>query len=76
MPNKNLLRSAIAKAGFTQTRLAKETGISKSALNARINGKSAFNTLQIDKICSVLDITDTREKADIFLSTTSQNRDT
>ena len=73
MLNKNLLRAAIARAGYTQERLAECIGISSNTLSSRMVGASPFNTDEIDKICSVLHITHNNEKADIFLATSSQN---
>lgn len=73
--NKNLLRAKIVSAGYTQNKLAKEIGISQNTLSAKINGKSPFDILEIDKICAALKILSGKEKADIFLSDSSQNRD-
>lgn len=73
MLNRNLLKAAIAKAGFTQGQLAECIGISSNTLSSRMVGTSHFNTDEIDKICSVLHITCNSEKADIFLSHPSQN---
>lgn len=72
MLNKNLLKAAIAKAGYTQERLAECIGISPNTLSSRMVGTSHFNTDEIDKICSVLHITHNSEKADIFLACPSQ----
>jgi hypothetical protein len=41
-------------------------------MSSRITGKSCFNTEEIDRLCELLDITDNREKADIFLAAPSQ----
>lgn len=72
MLNKNLLKAAIVKAGFTQERLAESIGISSNTLSSRMVGASPFNTDEIDKICSVLNIIHNSEKADIFLACPSQ----
>ena len=76
MLNKNLLKAAIAKAGFTQERLAECIGISSNTLSSRMVGTSSFNTDEIDKICSVLHIIHNSEKADIFLASPSQKWET
>lgn len=73
MLNKNLLKAAIAKAGFTQEKLAESIGISPNSLSSRMVGKSSFNTDEIDKICIVLNIVQNSEKADIFLASPSHN---
>ena len=75
MLNKNLFRSAIARAGMTQDSLAAAIGISGNTLSAKILGRSYFDTEEIDKICDVLSIVDNDEKVNIFLSQSSQNRD-
>lgn len=75
MLNKNRLMGAIACAGLTQKELAKRIKMSKNTMNSKINGKSYFDTLQIEKICNELGIVDDYEKAVIFLGKTSQNRD-
>lgn len=73
--NRNLLKAAIAKAGFTQERLAESIGISSNTLSSRMVGTSPFNTDEIDKICSVLHIVHNNEKADIFLASPSHKRE-
>jgi len=73
--NRNLLKARIVSAGYTQARLAQEIGISKNTMSAKVNGKSSFDTVEIEKICYALGISSTSEKADIFLSKSSQNRD-
>lgn len=75
MINRNLLKAAIARAGFTQEKLAESVGISANTLSKRIQGASFFNTDEIDKICSILAIESNEEKANIFLATPSQNRE-
>lgn len=69
--NKNLMKAAIARAGYTQGKLAAEIGISENTLSAKMTGISCFDTDQIDKICDVLGITENEEKANIFLSSPS-----
>lgn len=61
--------------GYNQRTLAKQLGISKNTLNAKINGKSSFDTILIDKVCEELHIVDDCEKAQIFLNASSQKRD-
>lgn len=67
MPN-NKLKGRIAEAGYSQRSLAAELGISKNTLNSKVNGKTPFNTLEIELICQKLNIHDASEKAAIFLS--------
>lgn len=75
MLNKNEFLGALAKAGFTQRKLAELIGMSKNTLCSRVNGKSYFDTEEIDKICEALNIVSSRQKSEIFLSQSSQNRD-
>ena len=75
MLDKNLLRGAIVKKGFTQELLAEMIGMSSNTLSSRINGLSSFNTDEIDRICQALDIVEDSEKVDIFLSSSSQKWD-
>ncbi len=75
MLNKNKLLGKIVEAGYSQRSLAKELGISKNTLNGKINGKTPFNTKEIEVLCTKLMIVSNYEKADIFLSQSSQNRD-
>lgn len=70
--NKNLLRSAIARNGYTQEMLAKMLGISANTLSSRMNGDSSFNIDEVDKICKILGIISNSEKIDIFLASESQ----
>lgn len=72
MLNKNLLKAAIVKAGYTQGKLAKCIGMSANTLSSRITGSSHFNVDEIDRICSVLHIIHNSDKADIFLAVPSQ----
>lgn len=76
MLNRNLLKAAIARAGYTQERLAESIGISSNTLSSRMTGATPFNTDEIDDICSVLNINRNSEKADIFLASPSQNWET
>lgn len=76
MVDRNLLRGAIARAGLTQEKLADAIGINSNTLTAKMLGRSYFDTKEIDKICEVLSITDSNEKADIFLAHPSRFRDT
>lgn len=64
----NKLKGKIAEAGFSQRTLAEALGMSKNTLNAKVNGKVPFNTVEIELICKVLDIRDITEKVAIFLA--------
>lgn len=75
MLNKNEFNGAVARAGMTNGELAKRIGMSKNTLSSRVNGKSYFDTQEIDLICDILNITTDKEKINIFLFNPSQNRD-
>lgn len=72
MVNKNRLLGFIASAGLTQTSLAQKIGMNKDTLSLKINNRSDFKTGEIERICSVLQITKAADKVDIFLCKTSQ----
>lgn len=54
--NYSKLLGRIRERGFTQEKLASEIDKDKSTLSAKLKGKSAFTTKEIDDICRVLDI--------------------
>lgn len=72
MTNKNRLMGMIVSKGYSQRTLAPIVGMSKNALNLKINNKRSFKVDEIDRICRVLKITDPAEKANIFLYSQSQ----
>lgn len=55
MLDKKMLRAAIAMAGYTQTRLAKEIGMSNSTMVRKIKN-SSFGTDEAMKIIEILKI--------------------
>lgn len=67
MANMNKLRGIMAEAGMTQGSLAKQVGMSRGAFNLKLNGKSPFNVDEVQKICTVLGISDRELKCQIFL---------
>lgn len=71
----NRLRGKIAESGYSQKALAKAMGVSANTLGAKITGKKPFNVIEIEDICRLLNINSIVEKAEIFLSKSSQNRD-
>ena len=71
MLNKNKLRGAIIAAGLTQKEVAEQLGISENSFCSKMCGKSSFDIVQAYELCKMLNITDNREKADIFLAQVS-----
>lgn len=65
--NYSKLLGRIKECGYTQEKLANEIGRDKSSLSAKLNGKSAFTTKEIDCICKVLDISN-NEIVDYFFA--------
>jgi transcriptional regulator with XRE-family HTH domain len=54
--NYSKLLGRMKERAITQEQLAKEIDKDKSTVNAKLNGKNAFTTKEIDDICKVLDI--------------------
>lgn len=54
--NYSKLLGRIREFGITQEQLAKEIGKNEGTLSAKLNGRSAFTTKEIDDICKVLNI--------------------
>lgn len=54
--NYSKLLGRLKERGYTQSKIATEIGRDKSSLSAKLHGKSAFTTKEIDAICEVLDI--------------------
>lgn len=75
MINKNLLRSKLAAVGLTQKKLGTLVGMSENTISAKINGNGRLYVDEVEHICSALGIESPAEKAEIFLGSTSQNRD-
>lgn len=62
------LKKALLDAGITQQRLAEMSGISKNALNRKINNNSDFTLSETTVVCECLGITDPVRKCTIFLA--------
>lgn len=75
MLNVNLLKGKMAEKGYSQKELAKAIGISDNTLSSRMCLHTPLNTDEIERICGVLDITESDDKINIFLHQSSQNRD-
>ena len=68
MVNSRRLKSVMVGAGYTQTKMAEELGMSLNSLCSKINNRSEFTIDEVIKICQILSITDDKEKVYIFLS--------
>lgn len=68
MVNTVELKKALLDAGITQRKLAEMTGISKNALNRKINNYSEFTLSETTVVCECIGITDPAIKCAIFLA--------
>lgn len=67
MPNINLLKSKMVLKGETQIELAKVLGITRPALNVKMNGKNDFKQSEIYIIAKRYELTND-ELVEIFFS--------
>lgn len=66
--NKPMFKMVLERAGYTQTKLAKEMGISKNSLNNKVNGRVGITVAEASKMCKILGVDDNDEKVQIFLN--------
>ena len=57
MVNTNKLKGKIIGAGYNLTTFAEALGVSQATLSDKLRGEGYFNTMQIEKIVSLLGIT-------------------
>lgn len=62
------LKALMLLNGFTQRSLALNLGLSKQALNQKLNNKRAFKLHEILKICDLLKINDLQQCYLIFFA--------
>lgn len=67
MTNTAEFKKALIDAKLTQRKLAEMSGISKNALNRKINNKADFTLTETATVCECLGITDPVKKCLIFL---------
>ena len=72
MTNTKLLREIIADKGLKLTYIAKELGISRFSLSKKIKNDNEFLPSEINKLCKILGITNSKMKVKIFLEESSQ----
>lgn len=68
MTNTNELKQLIAQSGFKMQFLADQVGISRFALNEKINNKRQFKSEEIKTLCDVLKISSLKERDRIFFA--------
>lgn len=61
-------KKALLDAGKTQRQLSDESGISKNALNRKINNRGDFTLSEVSSVCDCLGITTPERKCRIFLA--------
>ena len=67
MVNTLKFKSAIIEAGYTQIDLAEAMGMSKNALNAKVNGRAPITVDEATNFCRILKISEANRKVEIFL---------
>ena len=60
MTNTNKLKAAIVERGMNQEKLASALGISRTALNNKLNGKTYFTDDELTKMKCILDLDNDR----------------
>lgn len=68
MVNANKFRAKMVEQGYTQKSLATAAGMNENTLGAKINGKSFFDTREVNTLCDLMHIEEPAEKCDIFLA--------
>lgn len=66
--NLNKLKAKIVEKGIRRADLATEMGCSVQALNKKLAGTTQLRVCDMLAFCELLDITDTKEREDIFFS--------
>lgn len=66
--NKPMFKMVLERAGYTQTKLAEEMGISKNSINNKVNGRVGITVDEAAQMCKILSIEDNDEKVQIFLN--------
>lgn len=68
MTNSKLLKDKIKTSGIKIGFIAEKLGTSYGWLNKKISGKKPFKAYEIQILCDLLNITDLKEKDDIFFA--------
>ena len=68
MTNTKKLEERILRSGKKKVYLAKKLGVSTNGLRRYIKNESEFKASQIQILCEELNITDLREKEEIFFA--------
>lgn len=68
MTDSKLLMDLIEGRGLKKKFVAKELGLSRTALYNKLNNTTPFTTLEITHLCKLLEITSLRTKEKIFFA--------
>jgi len=66
--NSGKLRDIIRDRGMKFISVADELGMTRCSLERKINNQAEFRSSEVIKLCSLLNITDVREKEGIFFA--------
>lgn len=67
MTDTKTLKDKIRAKGYKISFVAAYLGISHASLSNKINNRTDFKSIEIAKLCDLLNIEDPAEKSDIFL---------
>lgn len=68
MTDTEMLQAIILKSGYKRSRIAQRMGITRAALNNKINNKSEFKQSEIEALCNILGIKNRERNAIFFKS--------
>ena len=66
MTQTELLKEIISKSGLKYGYIAEKVGLTYQGLKNKIENKNLFNVEEVDKLCTILNITDVNQKEKIF----------
>ena len=68
MTNTERLRKIISNSGLKYSYIAEKIGLTYQGFKNRIENKNLFNVEEVDKLCTLLNITDVYQKEEIFFA--------
>ena len=73
MVNVNLLKAAMAEAGYNQSRLSCAMEWAPNTTSAKVNGRSEITLSEARRLCEVLNIHSAERKSEIFFAKNISN---
>ena len=67
MVNSVMLNQIISDSGLKKKYIAEQMGLSVTSFNNKTKGRTEFMGSEINKLCKILDISNSQQKVDIFL---------